>query len=263
MKKVLITGANSYIGMSFEKYAKENTDFEIDTLDMLNPNWRNYDFSKYDTVFHVAGIAHIKETKENSHLYYKVNRDLAIETATIAKTKGVKQFIFLSSMSVYGMITGVITNETLPNPNNSYGKSKHQAEKEIEKLSNNTFKVCIVRPPMVYGDGCKGNYQSLVKFANKFPVFPRVNNQRSMISVQNLSIFVLNLMKTESNGLFLPQDSEYHCTSKMVKELRNKYGKRMYLSFVLGVLVIMIRPFSVKIKKAFGNLVYSKQNDNI
>ena len=116
MKRILITGANSYIGTSFEKYIKDNTDFEIDTLDMLDSKWREFDFSKYDVVFHVAGIAHQKETKENAHLYYEINRDLATEVAKKVKTAGVKQFIFLSSMSVYGMDTGVITKETKPNP---------------------------------------------------------------------------------------------------------------------------------------------------
>ena len=126
MKKILITGANSYIGTSFEKYIKENypNDYIVDTVDMIDDSWREKNFSGYDSVFHVAGIAHQKETKENAHLYYEVNRDLAIETAKKAKSDGAKRFIFLSSMSVYGMDTGVITRETEPNPKSNYGKSK-------------------------------------------------------------------------------------------------------------------------------------------
>ena len=113
MKKILITGANSYIGVSFENYMKQWADeYSVDTVDMIDGTWREKDFGGYDAVFQVAGIAHKKETKENFELYYKVNRDLAIETAKKAKKDGVKQFIFLSSMSVYGMDTGVITNET-------------------------------------------------------------------------------------------------------------------------------------------------------
>ena len=128
MKKILITGANSYIGTSFEKYLKENypDEYIVDTVDMIDGSWREKSFAGYDSVFHVAGIAHQKETKKNAHLYYEVNRDLAVETAKKAKSEGVKQFIFLSSMSVYGMDTGVITKETKPNPKSNYGKSKFQ-----------------------------------------------------------------------------------------------------------------------------------------
>ena len=129
MKKILITGANSYIGMSFENYIKKNypDDYEVDTVDMIDGTWRDKDFSGYDAVFHVAGIAHQKETKENAPIYYKVNRDLAIETAQKAKNEGVSHFVFLSSMSVYGMETGIITKETVPNPKTNYGISKWQA----------------------------------------------------------------------------------------------------------------------------------------
>lgn len=159
MKKILITGANSYIGTSFEKYmAQWPEKYQVDTVDMIDGTWREKDFSGYDTVFHVAGIAHQKETQENAELYYKINRDLAFDTAVKAKTDGVKQFIFLSSMSVYGLETGVITKETVPTPKSNYGKSKLQAEELLNGLADETFKVAILRPPMVYGKGCKGNY---------------------------------------------------------------------------------------------------------
>ncbi|MBR5858876.1 MAG: NAD-dependent epimerase/dehydratase family protein, partial [Clostridia bacterium] len=182
MKKILITGANSYIGTSFETYLKENfpDDYVVDTVDMIDGTWHEKSFAGYDSVFHVAGIAHQKETKENAHLYYEVNRDLAIEIAKKAKDDGVKQYIFLSSMSVYGVETGVITKETEPNPKSNYGKSKLQAEQGISSLASDDFKVCILRPPMVYGRGCKGNFQTVVKIVKKSPVFPNVKNKRSI-----------------------------------------------------------------------------------
>ena len=158
MKKILITGANSYIGTSFESYMKQFGDeYAVDTVDMIDGAWREKSFAEYDVVFHVAGIAHRKETKENAGLYYKVNRDLAIDVATKAKADGVKQLVFLSSMSVYGMETGVITRETSPAPKSNYGKSKLQAEEGISLLKSDSFKVAVLRPPMVYGEGCKGN----------------------------------------------------------------------------------------------------------
>lgn len=258
MKKILITGANSYIGMSFEKYIKDNFSdkYSVDTIDMIDGSWRNKSFNGYDSVFHVAGIAHQKETKENAHLYYEINRDLAIEVAKKAKTDGVKQFLFLSSMSVYGMDTGVITRETRPNPKTNYGKSKLQAEKQIVPLSDDHFKVCVLRPPMVYGDGCRGNYQSIVKWIKKIPIFPRINNRRSLIHINNLSSFVEHVIDKNSGGLFFPQDREYVNTIDLAKSIARKENKKVYFSWVFGIAVFIARPFVKKLKKAFGCLTY-------
>ena len=102
MKHILITGANSFVGTSVEQWlAKEPEKYEVDTVDTINDKWREADFSKYDVVFHVAGIAHVDPKPEMAPLYYKVNRDLTVEIARHAKKQGVKQFIFMSSMIVY------------------------------------------------------------------------------------------------------------------------------------------------------------------
>ena len=258
MKKILITGANSYIGTSFEKYIQENypQDYVVDTVDMLDGAWRQKDFSIYDSVFHVAGIAHQKETKKNANLYYEVNRDLAIETATKAKKDGVKQFIFLSSMSVYGMDTGVITKDTVPTPKSNYGKSKLQAEEGITALRDGNFRVAILRPPMVYGDNCKGNYQMVVKIVELSPMFPRINNQRSMLHIINLASFVKTCIDNHLNGIYFPQNEHYMNTKDMAQEIAIQKGKKLYMSYLLGFAVLMCRPFVGKLKKAFGTLIY-------
>ena len=197
MKKILITGANSYIGVSFETYLKENypDEYSVDTVDMIDGTWREKDFSGYDTVFHVAGIAHQKETSENESLYYKVNRDLAVETAEKAKREGVKHFLFLSSMSVYGVETGVITKDTLPCPKSNYGKSKWQAEEKLGEMQSENFCVSLLRPPMVYGKDCKGNFQTVVKIVKKFPIFPNNNCIGFNICVVVKTIFFNRVMK--------------------------------------------------------------------
>ncbi len=258
MKKILITGANSYIGMSFEKYIKENypNDYTVDTVDMIDGSWREKSFSGYDSVFHVAGIAHQKETKENAQLYYKVNRDLAIETAQKAKNDGVKQFIFLSSMSVYGMETGVITKETVPAPKSNYGKSKLLAEDCIKELASDDFKICVLRPPMVYGKDCKGNFQTLVKIVKLSPAFPKIKNERSMIYIDNLSSFVKLCIDTELSGLYFPQNKEYVKTVDIAKNIAIKLDKKRYFSVLLGGCVYVIRPFISVAKKGFGTLIY-------
>ena len=259
MKKILITGANSYIGMSFEKYMSQWPDqYQVDTVDMIDGTWRQKDFSGYDCIYHVAGIAHIKETPENAHMYYKINRDLAVETAQKAKNEGVSQFIFLSTMAVYGIEEGVIGPDTEPAPKSNYGKAKLEAEQALEKLHGPDFAIAVMRPPMVYGEGCKGNYQALVKFAKIMPVFPNYKNQRSMIHIDRLSWFVKELVDGCVDGLTFPQDESYVCTCEMVQSIAHGMGKSMKLLKILNPAVWILKRFTAKGKKAFGTLIYKK-----
>lgn len=257
MKRILITGANSYIGNAFSEYINKYPDeYQVSTIDMTASTWRENDFSKYDVVFHVAGIAHTKETKQNEKLFYLVNRDLAIETARKAKSEGVKQFVFMSSMSVYGLEMGKISKATLPNPKSNYGKSKLQAEQSITELDDQLFKVVILRPPMVYGEGCKGNYQKVIKIVECSPVFPRVNNKRSQIHVDNLISFVKLAIDNELQGVFFPQNKEYNNIRTMAEQIAKAKGKKIYFSYLLGWLVVLLRPFFSVLRKAFGDLIY-------
>lgn len=257
MKRILITGANSYIGTSFDKWLQQWPDeYKVDTIDMRGDSWKEKDFSVYDVVFHVAGIAHIKETKENAALYYKVNRDLVYEVAQKAKCDGVKQLIFLSSMSVYGIETGVISKDTIYAPKSNYGKSKLQAEELIASLQEPTFNIAVLRPPMIYGEGCKGNYVRLEKFALKSPVFPDIKNKRSMIYIDNLCEFVKQVIVDERRGVFLPQNDEYVCTSDMVREIAEAHGKKIYMTKLFNPILRVLKVSTVN--KVFGDLVYEK-----
>lgn len=263
MKRILITGADSYIGTSVEKWLKRSEFsgmYQVDTVDMRGERWKNKDFSGYDTVFHVAGIAHQKETKENETLYYKINCNLAIEAAVKARDNGVKQFIFLSSMSVYGVSEGMIDKKTVPHPQTHYGKSKYQAEKKLVQLSCEKFQIAIVRPPMVYGKGCKGNYQLLRKAALYSPVFPDIKNKRSMIYVDNLAEYIRHLIENRSEGIFLPQNSQYTCTSEMVKMIAHFNGKKLCLTniFNWGIKCVM---GNKTVKKVFGSLYYDTEGE--
>ena len=257
MKKILITGANSYIGMSLEKYLRQMPEqYQVDTVDMIDGTWREKSFSGYDSIFHVAGIVHQKETEENAPLYYKVNCDLAVETAQKAKEDGVDQFVFLSSMSVYGMEVGTITKQTVPSPKSHYGKSKLHAEEKLKQLADEKFKLCMIRPPMVYGDGCKGNYQTIVKIVKKSPIFPYVNNQRSLIHIDNLVSFVKMAIDRDLSGLYFPQNCEYMNTRLLARDIACKEEKKVYFSYAAGAAVLILRPFLPVLKKAFGNLIY-------
>lgn len=263
MKKILITGANSYIGTSFEKYMEQYDDYQIDTLDMMNPEWKNHDFSTYDVVFHVAGIAHADVghvSEETKQLYYKVNTDLTVETATHAKQSGVKQYIFMSSMIVYsGCNESCITKETIPKAENFYGDSKLQADLSIQKLNNEKFKVCIIRPPMIYGKGSKGNYSMLSKLAIKLPVFPIVKNKRSMLYIENLCEFIRLMIKNQESGIFFPQNSEYTNTSMMVCKIAKVKNHRILMipaNLVIKIISKIPGKIGTLTNKAFGNSLY-------
>lgn len=257
MKDILITGVNSYVGNRLEKWLEQWPDkYNIHKISLRDGSWKEKNFSTYDSIVHVAGIAHQKETKENASSYYKVNRDLAHDIAVKAKNEKVEQFIFLSSMSVYGLTTGVIDENTPLKPNTHYGRSKLEAEKLIDELANDHFKVAIVRPPMIYGKDCPGNYQRLRSLALKTPVFPKINNKRSMIYIDNLSEFIRHLIDGEIDGLYLPQNKEYVCTSKIVQQIAEVHNKKMYLTRIFNPLINL---FKVNItRKVFGDLIYKR-----
>lgn len=255
MKKVLITGAGSYIGEKMREYLEQYPDkYSVKMIDTMGWEPTVTDFQGFDVVFNVAGIAHIKETAENRHLYFDVNRDLVVNIATVSKEAGVKQFILLSSMSVYGLKIGRITKETVPKPTTAYGISKLEADEEIEKLVDENFKFACLRPPMVYGKGCKGNYQQLRSFALKSPIFPDYKNQRSMIHIGNLCEFVKGCIDFERSGLFFPQNDEYTNTSEMVRSIAEAHGKKIRLTKTFNW-AIKICGIGI-VKKVFGDLMY-------
>ncbi len=259
MKNVLITGAGSYIGTWVENYlAQWPESYRVQTLDMVDGAWREQSFAGFDCVFHVAGIAHIRETASNAHLYTKINRDLAIETAQKAKAEGVGQFIFLSSMNVYGVDRGPVDPMQAPDPKSHYGNSKLQAEQGIVPLADESFTVAVLRPPLVYGKGCKGNFQHLVKIARLTPLFPDYENVRSMLSVENLAEFVRQLVDSGEGGLFCPQDPEYVCTSRMVQRLGTDMGRKIRLMKALNPAVTLAMRCTETAQKAFDDLYYTK-----
>ncbi len=276
-KKILITGAGSYIGESFIAYAKEYYpgNFKIDAIDMIDGTWRDCDFSPYDIVYHVAGIAHADignvddETKEK---YYAVNTDLAVEVCEKAKAEGVKEFIFMSSMIVYGDSapygkSKIVNEKTVPHAANFYGDSKLQADVAVRALADDKFKVLVLRPPMIYGKNSKGNYPALAKLAKKLPVFPNVDNQRSMLHIDNLCEFLCQIMLMkdvkENAVVLIPQNAEWTKTVDMVKEIAAVSGKRIRTMGIMKPAVSLGGKMPGKIgglvNKAFGNSCYAHE----
>ena len=256
-KRVLITGADSYIGEAVKEYLlKEPEKYAVSVMDTkeLNPDLAT--FKIYDVVLNVAGIAHRKETDENRHLFYEINRDLCVKIAKAAREAGVRQFILLSTMSVYGLQTGHITKETDPRPVSAYGRSKLEADESIKRLEDGSFKFACLRPPMVYGKYCKGNYQRLRKFALTSPAFPACDNKRSMIFIGNLCEFIKKVIDQQKSGLFFPQNAEYTNTSDMVTMIAAAHGKRIIVTSAVNWILKLLPIKAVKV--VFGNLTYEK-----
>lgn len=276
-KKVLIAGAGSYIGESFQTYAGENypDNFEIDTVDMVGDAWKDMDFSQYDIVYHVAGIAHAdvgNVSEDTREKYYAVNTDLAIAVAGKAKAEGVGKFILMSSMIVYGESAPcgkekVIGCSTVPRPASFYGDSKLQADVGVRGLADACFKVVVLRPPMVYGRGSKGNYPTLAKLAKRLPVFPDIKNKRSMLYIGNLCEFLCQVMLVgeykEDAIVLMPQNGEWVKTVAMVEAIRSSAGGDMHRLAILGPAVSLASKMLGKVgklvNKAFGNYCYGQE----
>lgn len=275
MKRILITGSGSYIGSSVKNWLEQYPElYIVDELNMIDEKWREHNFSSYNVILHVAGLAHADVnniTEVAKSMYYKVNRDLAIEVAQKAKTEGVEQFIFMSSIIVYGSSGQIghrkrITKDTKPNPENFYGDSKLQAENGILPLSDNGFTVTVLRPPMIYGKGSKGNYQLLSKMAKKLPVFPDIQNERSMLYIGNLCEFIRLVIDVRKAGILFPQNQDYIHTSNLVKMMAQVNGKKIHMIHIFNWTLLLLSKIPGKtgtlVNKAFGNLVYSQDMSN-
>lgn len=264
MKRILITGINSYLGKSFKSYIEGFPGYSTVSVSLRNGAWRDEDFSGIDTVYHVAGLAHSDNghiSAEKAQTYYKINTELTEELAKKAKREGVGQFIFMSSAIVYGDSAPVgekrrIERGTMCSPANAYGDSKLQAELRLKKLESESFKVVILRPPMIYGPGCKGNYPVLSLFARHLHIFPRVDNERSMLFVGNLMAFVKLMIDNDERGTFFPQNGEYSNTSELVRMIAAAHGRKIRLIGGVTWALKLLGVFTSLVNKAFGSLSY-------
>ena len=263
MKKILITGAGSYVGENVRRYIlSTSSDFQIDAVDTMNEAWKKADFSQYDVVFHVAGIAEVNGKKGMEQLYYKVNTDLTIEIAKQAQANGVKQFIFMSSMIVYketqSLKGNIITPASMPAPNGVYGDSKLKAEEGLKGVAEgeSRMKVCILRPPMIYGPNSKSNLVRLGKLGTKVPFFPNWRNKRSMLYIDNLGEFVKQAVLRELEGTFYPQNRELSATVDIIRFFAKAAGHRIWITKLLNPFVWLGSFVLQPINKMFADSYY-------
>lgn len=265
MKNILVFGKDSYIGTNFEKWLNKSKEgnYNISSISSKDDEWRKEDFSKYDVIFCLAGIAHVSANKKLEDLYYKVNRDLPIEVAKKAKAEGVKQFIFMSSMIIYGADGKIgqfkiIKEDTSKVPIDFYGRSKLEADEAIQKLSDEKFKTIIIRAPMVYGPNCKGNFPKLKKIAKILPIFPDIENNRSMIYIDNLVECIKQNIDNENSGVIYPQNKEYVSTKSIIEAMAKAMNKKMHFVKIFNPILKLLSKKINYINKIFGNKVYDK-----
>lgn len=258
--RILITGENGYI--SNELYSEINNKqegFDITQISIRDGKLDSINFSDFDTMIHTAAIVHKKESSFSEEQYFQVNTFLTETLAKKAKKAGVKQFIFFSTMAVYGAEEGEIGVNSKTEPISLYGKSKLAAEGKLLNLSNEYFKVAIIRPPMIYGPKCPGNYRILSSISKKTFIFPEINNCRSMIFIYNLTEFVYQILKNQDTGIFHPQDLFYIKTSEMVNEISRINNRKIYFSSLIGRTLGIFVGNNKLYKKVFGDLYYNQE----
>lgn len=265
-KTILITGKNGYVGNRLNDYLKAQGHV-VDQINVRGNHWKALDFSKYNVVIHLAAIVHNNNPNTTMVDYMNVNYHLTKELAEKAKTEGVNQFIFFSTMSVFGLDGEVgkeviINNNTLTKPTTSYGISKLRAEEMLHEIQSNAFKVAVLRPPMIYGESAPGNFSKLIKISNILPLYPRIDNQRSSIYIENLEIYINELIENEGSGILHPQNNYYLNTNHAIFEMRRIQDKKSLSIKLPNSLLKLFRKMSI-LNKLYGNLVYSRNIDEV
>ena len=256
---VLITGKHSYVGNHVGTYLSDAS-INVKYVSLRGQDWETFDFSEYDVIFHVAGIAHVPVKKTDESLYEEVNHQLTAQLAKKAKNAGIKHFIFMSSIMVYGA-QPMIDDATRPQPNNAYGVSKWDAEKALEKLESQSFKVSIIRAPMIYGAHAEGNFIRLYKLALKWPIWPYYKNQRSMLYIDNLSMFIKHVIESKASGVCHPQNQAPSNTLTLIKLIRKKHGKKTWVIKGFSPIIKGLKKVSQSVNKMFGDYLIVSQKD--
>ncbi|WP_413287803.1 NAD-dependent epimerase/dehydratase family protein [Bdellovibrio sp. HCB337] len=266
--KVLLTGASGFVGGRFMK--DQGQHFEIQTVDLRKSTPESLDMSGIHSIVHCAALVHQMQGAPEEK-YFDINTELTRRLAQRAKDQGVKQFIFLSTAHVFGD-SGTLKNpapslnEGTPcHPKDAYGRSKLEAEKNLLEMKSENFVVTIIRPPMVYGKGAKGNLLALAKLVRVAPFLPLkyTLNQRSVIYVGNLCHFIGLAIQAKKSGIFLPQDPQPLSIAELVDGIAKAMDKKTHLFalpfFFYRILFNAVPSISLRL---FGSLALDSKGSN-
>ncbi|SDH59122.1 UDP-glucose 4-epimerase [Pseudobutyrivibrio sp. 49] len=266
--RISIIGKDSYIGHHIGARFLEASGNEVVEVDARNDLWRDFDFTGVDVVIQVAAIVHNK-TINDWETYHQVNTVLPVEIARVAKAAGVKQFIFLSTMGVYGvekkLVRNVLDAASVPNPTSLYGRSKYEAELALGELADESFTVTVVRPPNVYGKGCKGGYiTGFTSIVRKLPVIPAAYNgvKQSVIYIDNLVELIYGLALAHKGGVFMPQDDKAVSAVELMSAIASGIGLSRGRSKLLGLGAYLFSWTSLA-RKAYGGIEYAAELSEI
>jgi len=229
MKNIVCTGSSGFIGSYFtskysNKYAIASFSFLHDTLEDLSLNTTN-------VVVHLSALVHQMDGASEDE-YERVNVIQTLELAKKAKASGVQQFVFMSSVKVYGEeSSNVYTEHTPLHPQDAYGASKRKAELELLKLEDENFRVSIIRTPIVYGYGVKANIKSLVSLVSKVPILPfgGITNRRSMVYIGNLCHLIEVIIDKNASGIYLAADDKPLSTTELIESIAEALDTKIYL----------------------------------
>lgn len=252
---ILVTGTTGFIACNFEKYS---TFRKIRKVSLRTKLTSEIDFKGIDVVLHLAAIVHCnKQTSPDA--YFKINRDLSVSLAEHAKAAGVRQFIFMSTIKVYGEFQEGMEpwNELSEcHPTDYYGRSKREAELGLQKLNDENFRVSIIRTPLVYGPGMKANMLKLKKLVQCFPVLPLggINNERNYTYIENLVDYVDKIISSRSQGIFIAMDEEPVSTTRLIKFYAEAMNKKILLVRLPGFLLKIVKNlFPENFKRLYGS----------
>jgi nucleoside-diphosphate-sugar epimerase len=258
MTKVIITGANSFIGRNFIKFSHNR---DIEEVSLIDYEPEEIEFSKYDIVLHLAAIVH-RSRKIPDEEYFRINCDLSLRIAEQAKKSGIKQFIFLSTLKVYSeSMSGIdIRNElSICYPSDVYGQSKYEAEIRIKKIEDKDFKVSIIRPSLVYGEGVKANMLSLIKIVDMCPILPfgKITNKRNFVYIENLIGYIDRVIETRASGIYIAIDAKAISTTELVNYLSKYLEKKTVLVSLPRIILRLISFIFPDISnRLFGSLEF-------
>jgi len=264
--KILITGGDSFLAKSFIRY--QSGSFDIYTISRFSTSYQKelvlYDlfeikeemFIGFDAVIHCAALVHQKKKQADAQ-YFKVNYELPVFIAGLAKKAGVKHFIQISTVAVYGK-TEHITTESVELPVNAYGKSKLMADNALLSMQEDTFKVAVIRPPMIYGGGdAPGNMMRLIELIAKgYPLpFRNLSNQRDFIHIGNLCHILKLVLLNNFKGILLVSDGNSLTTTELYMQIAAGLNiKKKYYTLPPFLLKIMKKLLPGIFEKLFGTL---------